>query len=289
MIIADIAANISALEAADRARLEGMIADALPSVPLPHGWVPRYYQQPLWDYLDNDGRRAIMIAHRRWGKDDVLLHWTCVAAHQRVANYWHCLPQYEQARKAIWEAINPHSGKRRIDEVFPLFLRSRTDNSSMTIELNCGSIWKVVGSDDPNSLVGAPPAGIVFSEWAISNPSAWGYLAPILDENDGWAVFITTPRGRNHAYDMWRMANRSGSDWFAARQGVEDTGYSLASCRAAAARISLHLRDGMPATRSSSRNISAPSRRPSWARFGGARCRRPRPRGALATCPSTRH
>jgi hypothetical protein len=99
---------------------------------------------------------------------------------QRIGNYRHCLPQYEQARKAIWEAVNPHSGKRRIDEAFPIPLRKSTNNQSMTIEFNNGSMWKLVGSDDPDSLVGAPPVGIVFSEWAISNPSAWGYLAPIL-------------------------------------------------------------------------------------------------------------
>lgn len=133
---------------------------------------------------------------------------------------------YEQARKAIWEAINPHSGKRRIDEAFPKELRSRTDNQSMTIEFKIGSIWKVVGSDNPDSLVGAPPAGIVFSEWALANPSAWGYLAPILAENEGWADFITTPRGRNHVKTMLDMARISPS-WFAEVLTPKQTGFSL--------------------------------------------------------------
>lgn len=133
---------------------------------------------------------------------------------------------YEQARKAIWEAINPHSGKRRIDEAFPKELRARTDNSSMTIEFKIGSIWKVVGSDNPDSLVGAPPAGIVFSEWALANPSAWGYLAPILAENEGWADFITTPRGRNHVKTMLDMALHSPS-WFAEVLTPKQTGFPV--------------------------------------------------------------
>lgn len=193
-------------------------------------WQPRAYQRRGWDFLERGGKRYVGIWHRRAGKDDVTLHRTAIAAHERVANYWHCLPQYEQAKKAIWEAINPHTGKRRIDETFPRELRKRTDNSSMTIEFLCGSIWKVVGSDNPDSLVGAPPAGIVFSEYALSNPSAWGYLAPILDENDGWAVFITTPRGRNHAHDLYRMAlteDARASGWFAEKLDVRDTGYSI--------------------------------------------------------------
>lgn len=133
---------------------------------------------------------------------------------------------YEQARKAIWEAINPHTGKRRIDEAFPVELRKRTDNGSMTIEFLCGSIWKVVGSDNPDSLVGAPPAGIVFSEWALANPSAWGYLAPILEENGGWAIFITTPRGRNHVKSMYDMA-RDNPLWHAEVLTPKETGFAL--------------------------------------------------------------
>jgi phage terminase large subunit len=166
------------------------------------------------------------VWHRRAGKDDVALHKFAVAAHQRVANYWHCLPMYEQARKAIWEAINPHSGRRRIDEAFPPELRSRTDNGSMTIEFKTGSIWKVVGSDNPDSLVGAPPLGIVFSEWALANPSAWGYLAPILAENGGWADFITTPRGRNHVKTMLDMARKNPA-WFAEVLTPKETGFPI--------------------------------------------------------------
>ena len=52
-----------------------------------------------------------------------------------------------------------------------------------------------------------------FPEWALSNPSAWAYLAPIVTENDGWALFITTARGRNHAKSMLDMA-QARDDWF---------------------------------------------------------------------------
>ena len=79
------------------------------------------------------------------------------------------------------------------------------------------------GSDNYDRLVGTPPAGIVFSEWALADPAAWAYFAPILAENGGWALFLTTPRGRNHAAEMFAMAQAS-PDWFAELQTVEDTG-----------------------------------------------------------------
>lgn len=152
------------------------------------------------------GKRAIGIWHRRAGKDEVFLHWAAFSAFKRPATYWHMLPEAAQARKAIWDAINPHTGLRRIDEAFPLVLRSNTREQEMMIRFRNGSTWQVVGSDNYNSLVGAPPFGVVFSEWAIANPQAWAYLRPILRENGGWAAFITTPRGDNHAkamYDSW--------------------------------------------------------------------------------------
>lgn len=177
-------------------------------------WFCQPHQDDLWNYLDKGGLRACAVWHRRAGKDDVALHWTCRAAHKRIGNYWHMLPQAEQARKAIWEAINPHTGRRRIDEAFPTWIRKRTRNNEMMIEFNCGSIWQVVGSDNYNALVGSPPIGVVFSEWSLADPAAWAYISPILRENKGWAVFLFTPRGRNHGLSTLQVARQS-DNWFA--------------------------------------------------------------------------
>lgn len=140
----------------------------------------------------------------------------------RVGTYWHMLPEASQARKAVWDAINPHTGLRRIDEAFPLALREKTRENEMYIKFTNGSTWQVVGSDNFNSLVGSPPVGLVVSEWAISKPEAWALLAPILEENKGWAFFITTPRGNNHAKKMLDMA-RTRDDWFSEVSTVKNS------------------------------------------------------------------
>lgn len=145
---------------------------------------------------------------------------------QEPATYWHMLPEYSQARKAIWNAINPHSGMRRIDEAFPLEIRESTNDHEMFIRFKGGGTWQVVGSDNYKSLVGAGTKGIVFSEWAKADPAALAYLEPILIENDGWALFITTPEGKNHGQRMYKMALHD-PDWFAELQTVEDTGFPL--------------------------------------------------------------
>jgi phage terminase large subunit len=177
----------------------------------------------MWDYLERGGRRAIGAWHRRAGKDDVLLHRTAVAAFERPATYWTALPEYAQARKALWAAVNPHTGKRRIDEAFPHDLRETTNESEMFIRFKNGSTWQLVGSDRYDALVGASVAGVTFSEAALANPSAWGYIRPMLEENNGWAAFISTPRGRNHFKSMLELGQKNPA-WFAQVLTVNDTG-----------------------------------------------------------------
>jgi phage terminase large subunit len=196
-------------------------------IALPNNWGPREYQLPAWRYLQKGGRHAELVWHRRAGKDEIGMHWAACASHLRRGNYWHMLPEYAQARKAIWDAINPHTGKRRIDEAFPPELRSYTRNDEMQIGLKVGSSWQVVGSDRYDSLVGTTPVGIVYSEWALANPAVRAYLRPIIAENNGWQLFITTPRGRNHAYTTLKAAEKimlAGGDAFAQVLDATETG-----------------------------------------------------------------
>src|SRR5262245_9696070 len=176
------------------------------SIRLPHNWEERIYQRKLWDFLCAGGKRALAIWHRRAGKDDVALHWAACASQVREGNYWHCLPQYEQGRKALWTAVDAHTGERRIDQAFPPALRQTTSENSMFIRFHNGSTWQIIGSDRYDTTVGAGVVGITYSEFALANPSAWGYHRPMLQENDGWALFISTPRGRNHLFDMAQYA-----------------------------------------------------------------------------------
>lgn len=193
---------------------------------LPHnGWRPREYQMPAWAALEAGCKRLALAWHRRAGKDDICLHWAATAAMTQVGTYWHMLPQQNQARKAIWDAVNPKTGRRRIDDAFPEELRATTREQDMLIRFKNGSTWQVVGSDNYNALVGSPPLGVVFSEYALSDPSSWAFIRMILAENGGWALFISTPRGNNHFAKLVRYAMGEGaSEWFGQVLAVEDTG-----------------------------------------------------------------
>jgi phage terminase large subunit len=195
---------------------------------LPNNWKPRASQMDLWKYLENGGKRAVEVAHRRFGKDDIALHFAATQTQQRIGNYWHMLPEYGQARKSVWDAVNPRTGIRRIDEAFPFQIREDARNSDMFIRFLNGSTWQLVGSDNFDSLVGSPPIGIVFSEFALANPRAWSYISPILEENGGWAVFISTPRGNNHLKSLYDYAC-TADGWYAGLDPATITGVFTAN------------------------------------------------------------
>jgi phage terminase large subunit len=189
---------------------------------LPLEWVPRDHQLDMWEALLDGTKRVDVVAHRRWGKDEVALNWTALAAHNRVGGYWHLLPETAQGKRAIWDAVNPHTGKRRIEEAFPPIMQPVFKESEMKVEFSNGSTWQVLGSDNYNSLVGASVAGVVLSEWSLAKPEAWTYLRPILLENDGWALFLWTPRGRNHATRAFE-SRRKDADWFTLKSPATET------------------------------------------------------------------
>ena len=140
---------------------------------------------------------------------------------QRVGVYWCLFPYQVQARKAIWGGIDAQ-GRNILDQVFPHEIRKRTSSQEMLIELVNGSTFQLAGSDNYNNLVGSNPVGVVFSEWSLCDPNAWGYIRPILAENDGWAAFIYTPRGKNHGWSLYNMARKS-EGWYCENLTVNDT------------------------------------------------------------------
>jgi phage terminase large subunit len=191
------------------------------SLPYEHSFRP-YQRRGFVKYFDNGGKRGVFVWHRRAGKDLTALHQACKMAHERRGMYWHCLPTYRQAKKALWDGFT-RDGRKIIDSVFPPAIVRRKNESEMLIELRCGSIVQLIGSDTVDTLVGAGPAGVTFSEYSISKPTAWNLIRPMLQENNGWASFIYTPRGNNHGKTLYDIAGRTPG-WQRELLTIHDTG-----------------------------------------------------------------
>ena len=189
-------------------------------ITVPLDWAPRPYQFPLWKFMEDGGKRAVAVWHRRAGKDLLSVNWCAVSALTRPGLYWHLFPTYNQGRKIAWDGMTRDG--RKFIEHFPKEMWEAVNNTEMRLTLKNGSIYQVVGTDNVDRLVGANPVGVVFSEYSLQDPRAWDYIRPILAENGGWALFIYTARGRNHGYDMLNMARRN-ERWFQQTLTVDDT------------------------------------------------------------------
>lgn len=191
------------------------------SLTLPYHYEPRPYQLPVLRALDDGYKRVIAPWHRRAGKGKTFLNYTIAAMVDRVGSYFHFFPSYTQAKKAIWDGRD-RDGFKFLDH-FPRELVTAKHEQELKITLRNGSIYQLIGTDNIDAIMSTNPIGCLFDEYSLQDPQAWDYVRPILRENGGWAAFMFTPRGKNHAWHLLNMA-RGNPEWFVSVLTVDDTG-----------------------------------------------------------------
>lgn len=151
-----------------------------------------------------------------------------------VGIYYYLLPTFAQGRKVIWEGMD-NTGRRFLDYVPRSLLDGKPKEDDMQLKIKtrregkkATSILQIVGSDNYDHLMGTNPRGIVLSEYALQNPSAWDFFRPMLRANQGWAIFVYTPRGKNHGYDLFEIAKKQieqhkSPHWHVQRLTIDDT------------------------------------------------------------------
>lgn len=189
---------------------------------LPHHFTPRPYQVPIMRALDQGIKRAVWVAHRRSGKEKTCVNIVSKKMFERVGAYYYVFPTFVQGRKVLWDGADK-DGFRFLDHFPRELIDGKPNDTEMKFRYTNGSLFQVIGSDNFDAVMGTNPVGIIFSEYALQNPQCWGYFRPILAENNGWAIFNTTPRGENHAYDLHELALADPAHWFDEILTVDDT------------------------------------------------------------------
>jgi phage terminase large subunit len=196
---------------------------------IPYKFDPRDYQLPFLDAMDAGYKRAVLVWHRRAGKDKVCLNYMIKEMFNRPGAYYYFFPTYKQGKKILWQGKDgagfPFMGH------FPDVRILRKNDTELLIEIWTGetekegktSIFQIIGTEDIDAVMGTNPVGCVFSEFSLQDPSAWNYVRPILAENKGWAVFNGTPRGENHFKDLWELSKRNKKRWYGQLLTVKDT------------------------------------------------------------------
>lgn len=166
--------------------------------------------------FSSDSRFRVLVAGRRFGKTQLALVEMLHAAQQPHKLIWYIAPTETQARKIAWE---------RLKALTQPFWRGRPNETHMCIRLSSGSTIVVQGAFYPDSLRGIGVDFLVIDEFAGIHPRAWvEVFRPALACRKGRALFIGTPQGRNHFYDLYEHALANEIDWAAFQFTTADGG-----------------------------------------------------------------
>ena len=191
------------------------------AIELPCGYKCRDYQVEFWEAMKSGKKRAVLVWHRRAGKEKTCWNYLIMQACRKVGIYYYFFPHFSQGRKILWDGVDK-DGFKLLNHIPKGLLDGDPNSTEMKVRLRNGSIIQVIGTNNIDSVVGTNPCGCVFTEYSLQDPVAWQLIRPILVENGGWAVFNFTPRGANHGKELYDMA-RLNPDWYCQMLTVDDT------------------------------------------------------------------
>ena len=141
-----------------------------------------------------------MVCHRRAGKTVASVNELVLRAlltSKKNARYAYIAPFYRQAKDVAWVYL------KEATKEFALKIRE----SALRIELPNGAWITLYGADNPDALRGLYLDGVVLDEYGDARPSLWGQVVlPTLADRRGWALFIGTPKGKNHFYKIYQRS-----------------------------------------------------------------------------------
>ena len=153
------------------------------------------WQKQVW--ID-DTRFLVIAAGRRTGKTR-LAAWKIIvkALEATKANVFYVAPTQGQARDIMWQSL--------LDLGQEVIVSAHINN--LQIKLINGSAISLKGADRPETMRGVSLYYLVMDEYADMKPEVFEQiLRPALADQKGGALFIGTPMGRNHFYELYKYA-----------------------------------------------------------------------------------
>lgn len=161
-----------------------------------------------------DKKFSVVVAGRRFGKS-YMSAIKCLVEGIKETNdkgydlrhkdVWYIAPTFQQGKDIMWGLLKD-LGKDIIES---------TVENTATIRLINGRRILIKGSDRPDTLRGAGLGFAVLDEYASMRANVWEeIILPTLTDVEGGALFIGTPAGKNHFYDLYKESEADDSgDW----------------------------------------------------------------------------
>ena len=155
------------------------------------------WQQTVWDSTE---RFKVIAAGRRTGKSQLAAYTLLVQALlAKKGRVFYVAPTQQQARDVLWNML--------LELGHEVIATAHINN--LELKLINGTMITLKGSDRPETMRGVSLAYVVLDEYADMKPEVWEMiLRPALSDLKGSAMFIGTPKGRNHFYDLHSEALR---------------------------------------------------------------------------------
>jgi len=153
-------------------------------------------KRPQWEVFHSDKRFRILVAGRRFGKTYLSLVELCRAAWPSGSLAWYVGPTYKQAKRIAWKPLK---------QMTRPYWASQPNETDLRIELITGGTICLRGADNYDALRGDGLDFLILDEYASIAKEAWPeVLRPALADKQGHALFIGTPRGYDHFYDLYQ-------------------------------------------------------------------------------------
>jgi len=171
---------------------------------------PRALQAEMHSSLK---RWNVLVMHRRFGKtvfavNHLIKHaLTCELPRPRVA---FIAPTFTQAKRIAWDYVKYYAS------VIPGVSFNETE---LRVDFPNGGRLMLLSAENPDALRGIYLDMAIFDEFGMQNPRVWGEVVrPALSDREGAAIFLGTPAGHNHFFDLLEQARsevENGSDqWY---------------------------------------------------------------------------
>ena len=166
------------------------------------GYIPHPGQSLLHS---SNVRFKVVVSGRRWGKSLLAAKEAEAMILKPQTRGWIVSKTYDLGEKVFREIYNNLIRRFKLETVRKSY---SSQSGSMYLEFPWRSVVEVKSADHPDSLIGEGLDWLVFDECASCKSVIWEqYLRPALSDKNGWALFITTPRGYNWLYDLWKRGS----------------------------------------------------------------------------------
>jgi len=156
------------------------------------------------EILNDPARFKVLSCGRRFGKSMLSVLFLLNKPLEANERRWIVFPTYRQAKMVSWNLLKGIFANKQ----------ATINETELSITLDNGAKIELKGADKPDSLRGVSTTMVVMDEYSYMKENVWGeIIQPTLAENKGSALFVGTPSGLNHFYDLFVKGQSNDSDY----------------------------------------------------------------------------